>query len=156
MTTDRLDLNPPVRLFQAPKTRATLILGPPLSHSPYRAVSIIRATTLLEKTPVDFPLKELPPSNQDSIKVRSAFAVGPARGLGQESDRMGYAHVHPLLFSAVDELEQATGVAVGHDRGERRGDVFHLPFQQLIGHHWLGEVINARAAATPVALRQLP
>ena len=59
-----------------------------------------------------------------------------------------------FAFRAVDELEQAPWVARGDDFAACRADVLHLPIEKLIGHLGLSEIVNACAAAAPVALRE--
>ena len=67
---------------------------------------------------------------------------------------MRSAEVQAFRLRAVDDLEQAAGVAGGDDFRLGRADVLHLAFEELVGHLGLREVVNARAAAAPVALGQ--
>src|ERR1039457_5033073 len=82
-------------------------------------------------------------------------SVRPAVSFGEESDRVDNTQVQALVFGAVDKLEQAAGVAVGHDAGAGRFDVLELAVQKLVGHLRLHNVVNAGAAAAPQAFRQL-
>jgi len=67
---------------------------------------------------------------------------------------MRSAEVQAFRLRAVDDLEQAAGVAGGDDFRPGRADVLHLAFEELVGHLGLREVVDARAAAAPVALGQ--
>ncbi len=68
---------------------------------------------------------------------------------------MDHAQIKPLLFRAVGQLEETAGIG-GRDGACAGGlDVFKLSPQELIGHLWLREIVNARAAATPRAFRKL-
>jgi hypothetical protein len=78
-----------------------------------------------------------------------------AVGLGQQGDGMDQAHRDFLPADAVGDVGQAAGIAGRHDGGFGGDDVLELAVQQLIGHLRLDQIVDARAAAAPSALRQL-
>ena len=67
---------------------------------------------------------------------------------------MNDADIHLKLLGAIDKLEQAAGVAIRDHAGASGLDVPHFPLQKLTRHFRLDNVVNACAAATPVALGQ--
>src|SRR5258706_314461 len=55
----------------------------------------------------------------------------------------------------VDDLQEATGIGRGHNLRAGGFDVLELALKKFVGHLRLDQIVNARAAATPGALRQL-
>ena len=51
-------------------------------------------------------------------------------------------------------MQQAAGIAGRDDLRLRGSEVSHFPVQEILSHLRLDQVVNARAAATPSALRQ--
>src|SRR5438046_8185747 len=68
---------------------------------------------------------------------------------------MNHAQGQSFLDCAVGDLQEAAWVPRGHDWAVCRANVFEFALQKLGGHFRLNQVVNARAAATPGALREL-
>ena len=78
------------------------------------------------------------------------------RDLREQRDRMDYAQLQALrCFAPLIELQQATGVARGDDVRAGGSDVFELSVEEFVRHFRLGQVVNARAAATPIGFGKL-
>src|ERR1035441_944429 len=75
-------------------------------------------------------------------------SVRPAVGFGEQRHGVDDAQVQALVFGAVDELEQAAWVAVGHDTGAGRFDVLELAVQELVGHFRLDDIVNTDRKST--------
>ena len=75
-------------------------------------------------------------------------------GFGQEGDRVSHAEFYASQLCAIDQLQKAAGIAGRDDRGAGALDVLELALQELVGHPRLDEIVDAGAAAAPVALGQ--
>lgn len=77
-----------------------------------------------------------------------------AVGFRKQCDRMDDSQLDSTRGATIDQLEEAAWVSGGDDVGPCRGDMIHLPFEQLARHFGLSEVIDASATATPSGFGQ--
>ena len=55
-----------------------------------------------------------------------------------------------MAFDPLPQLQQATGIAGHNELWLNRGQMFHFPVEQRLGHVRMHHVINAGAAAAPI------
>ena len=84
----------------------------------------------------------------DDLSMQRLFA---AIRFGQQRDWMDEADGHLMAADAVEHVGEATGICAGDDRCVCFFDVAEFAVEKLVGHFRLNQIVNARAAAAPVA-----